>query len=239
MPPRPLLAGAPTAASAAAPPGGIPSPSPAAGARVLLSRARRVMRARAWAPFAASASSVAHAASRADVGRFAPAGAQATSWAELAAAGGGGVFAAALFGHHGSCLWTALHLLTRAPPFGGRRPVLRAALVLTGRSGGGAHGHHASQPLAVRATLAVSLPSAAALARGDARGDALAMVLRHVAMFRGPAGPLSPLPAAFPPPPPPTAHAGFCGAVGCGAHRTSAGAAAAAAVADAFTLARL
>ena len=121
-----------------------------------------------------------------------------------------------------SCVWAAL---TEAALAG----FLSAPLHLTGVRA-------SSGELSVRAHVSLDIAACVSLYADGGGDEALAIVLRHVANTRPI---LAPLPNPPPPAPPPQLAAGYCGVVGCPAHRTDAGEAAEKAEADAFSLTRM
>jgi hypothetical protein len=233
-PPPPPTATLNAAAAAAA----------AAGEGVRLARRRRVVRELRWAPYDDPMRLVI------DVGRFVPFDAKTTSWVTLHVDAGGASAAGALGpllavgralgAARSACVWgalhaCALHALNRGADADGDAAgagLLFAPLTLTGA-------RRRTGELCVRASVALSVPACCTLLRGratDADGDALALILRHLAATRPM---LAPPPAPPLRPPAPSSPAGFCGVAGCAAHRASAGAAVEAAMGDCFSLERL
>lgn len=205
------------------------------GAAVLVAHRRRMTTESRYEPYRDVLRAIV------DVGRFTQSESKTASWVTMHAAdetmpdGLGACLAVgrASGGRNSACIWGALHACGAVP---GRvqatPPLAFATLRVTGARA-------ATGELTIRADIGIAVAAAAELPRcraTEAAGDALALLLRHVAATR----PLmAPPPASAPPPPPPAAAAGFCGVVGCAAHRASAGAALEAAAADCFSLERL
>ncbi len=235
------LAGAPArrpgAAAALQPPAAQHATLAAAAgacAELVVAHRKRCAREKQWVPYHAAVQACA------DVGRWLATDTKTRHWVTLHvadaaqspadAARSAPVAVGAQFGASRSCVWAALHACAAVP---GRAGVLYAPLRLTGLRA-------ATGELTLRASVALDVGAACALRRGS-QAEHLTVVLRHLAAARAAHGALAPPPgvSAQPKAPPPAAAAGFCGVVGCAAHRASIGAAVETAAADVFSVARL